>query len=177
MIRLFVAIPLPQNVIEHLLLMQRGVPGARWTTREQFHLTLRFIGNVDERMAAAVDDALAGISAPGFTLALSGIGTFGGKNPRQLWVGVRDGEALCHLQRKTETAMQRIGLEPEGRKFTPHVTLAKLKAAPGGRILDFIADHSLYASAPFDVKEFILYSSVLTPNGSIYQPERHYPLR
>jgi 2'-5' RNA ligase len=175
--RLFVAIAVPQIVAEQLLMIQAGVPGARWSSREQLHLTLRFIGEVDGRDAASIDDALAAIAAPKFTLQLKGAGEFGGKMPRALWAGVAPNEALTHLQRKIETALQRIGLEAEKRKFTPHVTLARLSAASRGRVMDFVIQHALYASAPFEAAEFVLYSSQLTSDGSLYVPERSYALR
>jgi 2'-5' RNA ligase len=175
--RLFVAIPVPDAVAEGLLLIQSGVPGARWQTREQFHLTLRFIGEVDGRDADAIHDALSSVSAPGFTLTLKGVGEFGGKNPRALWAGIASSDALLHLQRKVETALQRIGIEAEPRKFTPHVSLARLKATPRGRVMDYIVDHALYASAPFAVSAFLLYSSHLSANGSLYLAEHSYRLK
>jgi 2'-5' RNA ligase len=174
--RLFTALALPDPVSDSLLALQAGVPGARWQKREQLHLTLRFIGEMDGRDAASIDDALATISAPAFTLELKGVGSFGGKIPRDLWAGVRASEPLMHLQRKIESALQRIGLEPDGRKFTPHVTLARLKGAHNGSVMDFLTDHALYASAPFPVNAFILYSSKLTSDGSIYRPEKAYQL-
>jgi 2'-5' RNA ligase len=177
MIRLFVAIDLPDEVAEPLARLQTGVPGARWQTREQLHLTLRFIGEVDERDAAAIDDALAAIHEPRFTLELKTVGAFGGKNPRALWAGVAANDALKHLQRKIETALQRLGLEAEERKYTPHVTLARLRGTPPGAVMDYITDHALYASGPFEARAFTLFSSHLSPNGSIYTPERVYPLR
>jgi 2'-5' RNA ligase len=175
--RLFVALSIPDSVAGELLLMQAGVPGAKWQTREQLHLTLRFIGEVDGRDADAIDDALSAILAPGFSLALKGVGEFGGKHPHALWTGVRDAESVKHLNRKIETALQRIGLEAEERKFTPHVTLARLRATPPERVVDYLADHALYSSPSFDVRDYVLYSSALTPNGSLYVPERVYPLR
>jgi 2'-5' RNA ligase len=176
-VRLFVAVAIPDGVAQPLLLMQGGVPGARWSTREQLHLTLRFIGEVDGREANAIDDALSALTAPKFTLALKGVGEFGGGKPRALWAGVAPSQALLHLQRKVETALQRIGLEAEQRKFTPHVTLARLKATARGHVMEFLVDHALYASVPFAVEEFILYSSETSPKGSLYVPERRYPLR
>ena len=174
--RLFVALSFPKTWREpHAV--AGGVPGARWLTREQLHLTLRFIGEVDGRDATTVDDALSLIEAPRFTLALRGVGEFGGKTPSALWVGVRDKEPVAFLQRKIETALQRAGLPPEGRKFVPHVTLAYLKGSAKGRVMDFLADHALYASVPFEVAGFILYSSVRTPNGSLYRAEQAYRLR
>lgn len=175
--RLFVALALPDLIAQQLAMLQAGVPGAHWQTREQLHLTLRFIGEVDGRDAAAADDALSLIEVPKFSLALKGVGEFGGKTPHALWAGVRDKEPVAFLQRKIETALQRAGLPPEQRKFVPHVTLARLRGSPRGRVMDFLTDHALYASAAFDVEAFILYSSVLTPNGSIYRAERAYRLR
>lgn len=177
MIRLFVALSLPDDVADSLTTLQTGVPGARWSTQEQLHLTLRFIGEVDGRDAAAIDDALSAIDAPRFELALKGVGEFGGKNPHALWAGVRDPAPVKFLSRKVENALQRIGLPAEERKFVPHVTLARLRASSRGRVMDFLTDHALYASPPFEVGGFILYSSVLTSDGSIYTAERAYRLR
>ena len=176
MMRLFVALALPDFVVERLKLLQSGVPGARWMEREQLHLTLRFIGEVDGRAAAAIDDVLSQIRSPRFTMELKGVGEFGGRTPRALWVGVRDEDAIAHLQRKIESALQRVGLAPEERKFKPHVTLARLRATPRGRVMDYLADHALYASGPFDVNAFILYSSKPTASGSLYRAEREYGL-
>ena len=175
--RLFVALALPSEVTDALALIQAGVPGARWSTREQMHLTLRFIGEVDGRDASAVDDALATIVAPAFRLTLKKVGQFGGRNPNALWAGVDANDALFHLERKIESALQRAGRPPETRKFTPHVTLARLKSAPRGRVMDYLTDHALFASPSFDVRGFILYSSQLSPNGSIYRAEKAYKLR
>jgi 2'-5' RNA ligase len=175
--RLFVALSIPDNVASTMFLIQSGVPGAKWQTREQLHLTLRFIGEVDGRDANAIDDALSAIASAPFSLSLKGVGEFGAKNPRALWTGVSDPAAVTHLARKVETAMQRIGFPAEERKFTPHVTLARLRGAPAGKVVDWLADHALYASAPFEVTDFTLYSSQLSHGGSIYVAERVYPLR
>lgn len=174
--RLFVALALPDSVAERLKLLQSGVPGARWMEREQLHLTLRFIGEVDGRDAAAIDDALSQIRCPRFTIELKGVGEFGGKTPRALWAGVRDEDAIARLQRKIESALQRVGVPAEERKFKPHVTLARLRGTPRGRVMDYLADHALYASGPFDVNVFILYSSKPTASGSLYRAERAYAL-
>lgn len=176
MIRLFVALAIADLEAQALSIIQCGVPGARWQVREQLHLTLRFIGDVDGRDAAAVDDALSVISVPGFNLRLKGVGEFGSKHPQALWAGVEKNEALLHLQRKIETALQRAGFAPEGRKYVPHVTLARLRGTPRGAVMDYLTDHALYASEPFAVNRFSLFSSVLTPNGSKYAIEQDYEL-
>jgi len=176
MIRLFVALQIPEKMRERLVALQGGVPGARLANSEQMHLTLRFIGEVDDHVAHDIDDALAGIRAPAFTLELACIGEFGGKTPRALWAGVRPNEALLHLQRKIETALQRIGLPAETRKFSAHVTLARMKGAPQEKIVQFLTHHALFASGPFAVDDFVLFSSHLSHGGSIYHPERVYRL-
>ena len=175
--RLFVALAIPDMVAQSLALLQAGVPGARWQTREQLHLTLRFIGEVDGRDAGAIHDALSAVRAPAFTLALHGTGEFGGKHPHALWARVRPNEALLHLQRKVETAIQRAGIAATRERYTPHVTLARLRGTPVGRVMDFLSDHALYTSQPFAVNGFILYSSVLTGDGSLYRAEHAYRLR
>ena len=174
--RLFAALVLPDDVAAALSLIQAGVPGARWSTRDQLHLTLRFIGEVDGRVARAVDDALAMVRAPSFRLTLKSVGQFGGKTPNAIWAGVETNPALRHLQRKIESALQRAGLPAETRKFTPHVTLARLRGTPSAKVIAYLTDHALFATRPFEVGGFILYSSVTTPNGSLYRAERAYPL-
>jgi len=176
MIRLFVALELPEAVRDRLVALQGGVPGARWATNGQLHLTLRFIGEVAENVGHDVDDALLSIRAPGFELELSGVGEFGGKNPRALWAGVRANGALLHLQKKVETALQRIGLEPEARKFSPHVTLARLRASPREKVVAFLSHYNLFSSGPFRIDRFVLFSSHQGSGGSVYHAERIYPL-
>ena len=175
--RLFVALPIPDDVAEHLERIQSGMTNARWQSREQLHLTLRFIGEVDSRDATLIDDLLAGIEAPGFSLALHGTGQFGNKHPHALWAGVRPNPALLHQQRKVESAVQRAGQKGDRQNYTPHVTLARLRGAPVGRVMDYLTDHALFTSPEFEVDRFNLYSSVLTSDGSIYRIEREYPLR
>lgn len=157
--------------------MAGGLPGARWTRGENFHLTLRFIGDVDEGVAEDIDGALREIDAPPFALTIAGVGFFGkGKAARTVWAGVEASEPLIRLQRKIETAMQRIGLAAEARKYTPHITLARLKGTPPGRLESFIADHSDFYAGPVPVDAFTLYSSFLSASGAIYTPEVTYPL-
>jgi 2'-5' RNA ligase len=175
--RLFVALSLPDDVALSLAALQTGVPGARWQTREQLHLTLRFIGAIDGRDAHAVHDVLSAIEQPVFSLALHAVGQFGGKRPSALWAGVRANEALKHLQRKIEIALQRAGLPADRQRYVPHVTLARLRGTQQGHVMDYLTDHALYSSRPFTAGAFILYSSLLTSDGSIYRAEHAYRLK
>jgi 2'-5' RNA ligase len=176
MIRLFTALELPVSVRNRLEELQGGVPGARWSEPEDMHLTLRFIGEVHEDVAHDIDSALSGLRAAPFEIALTGIGEFGGKTPRTLWAGVNKSEPLITLVQKIENALQRIGLEPETRKYSPHVTLARLRDSPRAKVLDFISHHNLFGTEPFKVTEFVLFSSHPSPHGHQYIPERKYQL-
>lgn len=175
MIRLFVALPLPESVRLHLSMLNGGVPGARWIPSENYHITLRFIGNVENHVADDIDAALSTISTAPFELSFSGVGYFGKASAaRSLWAGIARNGALDHLQAKIEPALTRAGLAPEHRRFVPHVTLARLKRAPSGRVEQFVADHAGFRSAPITIDRFALFSSFLSSSGAIYTPEAEY---
>lgn len=176
-IRLFVALALPADLRGRLCGLSSGLPGARWVDGANLHLTLRFIGEVDGHAAEDIDAALSGVQGKRFSVSISGIGQFGDERRlRQLWAGVEPNESLERLQAKIETALQRAGLEPEKRRFKPHVTLARFKANPGERLQDYIVQHALFRAEPFEVTEFTLFSSYLSREGAIYAPEAAYPL-
>lgn len=175
--RLFVAIPLPDRVRQHLGLLSGGVPGARWVDPGNLHLTLRFIGEVDGGWAEDIMAALGGVVARPFDMTLAGVGHWGTRERATvIWAGVEKTPGLIHLHDKIESAMVRLGLEPEGRKFAPHVALARLNGSPATRVAKFIADHNLFRLPPFRVTAFTLFSSFLSRGGAIYTPEADYAL-
>jgi 2'-5' RNA ligase len=178
MIRLFVALPLPPALSDHLAALAHGLPGARWVEPDRMHLTLRFIGEVDGALADDIADALDAIHMPEFDLELRGLGTFTEKRgPAVLWAGVRPNEALARLRGKVENAMVRVGLAPERRKFHPHVTLARLPAGPDEALVRFLHNRGDWLGEPFKVTEFVLFSSFLGHgSGAIYTEEAIYPL-
>ena len=175
--RLFVALSIPDDIAGQLMLLQGGVPGARWQARLQLHLTLRFIGEVDGSDARALDDALSGIDAPAFDLQLHSVGQFGNKQPHALWAAARQNDLLEHLQRKVDNAIRRVGQPQDAHKFAPHVTLARLKNPELDKVREWLTTHALFTSNLFPVESFCLYSSKLTSDGSIYRVEQEYPLR
>lgn len=175
--RLFVALDLPASLRERLSWMARGLPGARWVPPENYHVTLRFIGEVPGYQAGEIDEALAGIRAPGFTLRLAGVGVFHkGAKASALWAGVERSPALDHLQTKVETALQRIGLEPERRRFAPHVTLARVDGAAEAKLAAWVQANNLFRADPVPVEHFTLFSSRLGKEQAAYTPEVEYPL-
>lgn len=170
--RLFVAIDPPADVRAALARLQEGVPGARWLAPETLHLTIRFIGEVGGGGVRDIAAALSRIDMPSFDLAIEGVGHFEtGRRPHALWAGVAPSEPLARLRRKVESALGEAGVAPDDRKFTPHVTLARLKDAKPGRIRDFLTHHALFRAPPFRVEGFTLFSSLLSKSGAIHRPE------
>lgn len=177
MIRLFAAVALPPEIAEGLAWRQAGLPRARWRTGEQLHITLRFFGDTLPRTAEDLDLELDRITAKPFDLILAGTGSFGeGWRIDTLWAGVEPSEALERLHAKCEAAARKVGIRPEPGRYTPHVTLAYMGAAPEPKVAAWIAEHNLLKSPSFRVDRFGLYSSVLSPSGSQYHLEREYRL-
>lgn len=173
MLRLFVGIALPPELKLQLSLICSGVPGARWVDPGNYHLTLRFIGEVDEGLASDIDAALLQVRAPRFEVTLAGVGRFG---DRMLWVGVDKSPPLVHLRDKVESALVRLGLPAETRRYAPHVSLARLRNASEAKLQAFIEAHALFRGAPFAVERFSLVASYLTKSGAIYEDQADYPL-
>jgi 2'-5' RNA ligase len=177
MLRLFVGIGFPPELKLRLSLLSSGIPGAKWVDPGNFHLTLRFIGETDEGVAADIDDALARLRSHRFALQLAGTGVFGGADkPRSLWVGVERSPELVALRDKIEQALVRVGLPPEPRKFSPHVTLARLHKPALNNLSGFLAAHAQFRAAPYPVEGFSLIASFQTKAGSIYEDQADYPL-
>jgi 2'-5' RNA ligase len=176
--RLFTAIDLPRTVHDSLLPLCTGVPGARWARREQMHLTLRFIGEVDTAQFASIRAALQRVRVSPFSIALKGVGQFPPRGvPRVLWVGVQAEPGLAQLYAQIQAALKPVGVEAETRPYAPHITLARLKNAPQPEsVRQFLAQHSGYASSAIAVDAFTLYSSILAPGGAAYHVEGHYRL-
>jgi RNA 2',3'-cyclic 3'-phosphodiesterase len=177
MLRLFVGIGFPPELKLRLSLLCSGVPGAKWVDPGNFHLTLRFIGEIGEDIATDIDDALSRLQARRFTLQLAGTGVFGsGDKPRSLWAGVERSPELVRLRDKIEQALIRAGLPPEPRRFAPHVTLARLHNPPLDKLRDFLAAHARFRAGPLPVEGFSLIASFQTKAGSVYEDQADYPL-
>ena len=177
MLRLFVGIGFPPELKLRLSLLCSGIPGAKWVDAGNFHLTLRFIGEIGEDIAADVDDTLSRLRARRFTLQIAGTGVFGGGDkPRSLWVGVERTPELVGLRDKIEQALIRIGLAPEPRKFAPHVTLARLRDPPLDKLREFLVSNAQFRAEPLAVNEFCLIASFQTKSGAVYEDQADYPL-
>ena len=176
MLRLFVGIGFPPELKLRLSLLCSGLPGAKWVDPGNLHLTLRFIGEIGEDVAADIDEALSRLRARRFTLQIAGTGVFGGEKPRNLWAGVERSPELVGLRDKVEQALIRIGLAPEPRKFSPHVTLARLREPPLVKLHEFLVAHAQFRADPLRVEGFSLIASFQTKSGSVYEDQADYPL-
>ncbi|MEM6491707.1 MAG: RNA 2',3'-cyclic phosphodiesterase, partial [Pseudomonadota bacterium] len=150
-----------------------GVPGARWTPEENVHVTLKFIGEIDEGLAADIDEALAEVQAAPFTMALAGVGAF---DRRLIWAGVEPADPINALRRKVETAAARAGAPRSERRYAPHATIARVKQGDPTRIAGFLSTHALFRSEAFAVESFALISSVLGREQARHRVEVEYPL-
>lgn len=179
-LRLFTGIRIPAALQERLGSLQSGVPGARWVTPEHFHITLGFLGDVEESSLNDVHDVLVGIGGTGFALTLSGTGSFGTRAPKVLWAGLEPSPALEELQKKIVGRLDRAGFMPETRKFSAHVTLAYMRAARNARpvnLAPWFERTAPFLAAPFEVTGFTLMESRMGTGGSHYIDLHDYPFK
>jgi RNA 2',3'-cyclic 3'-phosphodiesterase len=174
--RLFTAVEIPEEVGESLAMLRGGLPGARWIDPENYHLTLRFIGDIDDGVARDIAFMLGDVERAPFELRLEGLASFGGRKPRAVFAAVGANAALHDLQAEHERLMRRVGLEPEGRKYSPHVTLARLRDSSARQVADYLGSRGSFRSPPFQVTRFVLYSSRASVGGGPYVVEAAYPL-
>ncbi|PSJ53160.1 RNA 2',3'-cyclic phosphodiesterase [Kumtagia ephedrae] len=174
--RLFTALEIPRDAALSLSLLRGGLPGARWIDVENYHITLRFIGDVEGHVADEIANALDRVRRPSFQLRLAGVGAFGGKKPHSVWAGAVASPDLNALQAEIERICQRIGMPADPRKFTPHVTLARLRNSSPADVAAYLSARGNFSAAPFKVGRFVLMSSRDSVGGGPYVVEEAWPL-
>jgi 2'-5' RNA ligase len=174
--RIFTGLELPAEIGENLSLLRGGLPGARWIDPENYHITLRFVGDVEAGLAHDVVSVLERVARKPFELRLDGLTSFGGRKPRAVVASITPVPALLELQAELERLMQRVGLEPEGRKYTPHVTLARLRDSSSHQVADYLSHRGSFRSVPFKVDHFVLFSARASVGGGPYVVEETFPL-
>lgn len=177
--RLFIALPVPEDVADSLVTLQSGVPDARWVPAENFHVTLCFAGQVQGAVGRDLEEELSDIAGGPFAVTVAGVDQFSsGKQPKALVALVEKSDKLDWLQQKVSTVARNCGIGVERRKFRPHVTLARFRngAETGHHIAQFMASHSRFRAGPWIAEHFSLYSSRQGRNGSIYIEEAAYHL-
>jgi 2'-5' RNA ligase len=174
--RLFTALEIPRDAALSLSLLRGGLPGARWIDVENYHITLRFIGDVEGHVADEIANALDRVRRPSFSLSLSGVGAFGGRKPHAVWAGAAASPDLTALQGEIERICQRLGLPSDPRKFMPHVTLARLRNSSPAEVALYLSARGNFSAAPFKVGRFVLMSSRDSVGGGPYIVEEAWPL-
>ena len=176
MARLFVAIELSDSVKDVLSRLQLGLKGAKWVSRENLHLTIRFLGDISENEVEDIDAALREIRYKPFSLEFQGLDVFSsGERVRSLWIGISSKVDIVYLKKRVDRTLFRVGVEPDARRYVPHVTLARLggRRRPLAHYFKYV-DSQTRVSA--DVKALTLFSSYLGRNGAVYSPVSRYPL-
>ncbi|WP_026606012.1 RNA 2',3'-cyclic phosphodiesterase [Methylocapsa acidiphila] len=174
--RLFTGLEIPSDLAIDLSMMRGGLSGARWIDVENYHLTLRFIGDINDATADEIHSSLEQIRRRPFTVTLEELSTFGGAKPRAIVAKAKPASALVELQAQHERLLRRIGVPPEPRKFTPHVTLARLRAASAGSVAEYLSARGYFLSRQFEARRFVLFSSRASTGGGPYVVEAAYPL-
>lgn len=175
--RLFTGLEVPQDVAFALSLKKGGLPGARWVDKDNYHITLRYVGEVDNRTANEVVDALDRFTSfERFVMRLDHLGSFGGNKPRALFAGAELNDTLIRLHAAQERVLQRIGLPADSRKFLPHVTLARLKSTTPSELARYLEETLRFEPLSFPVGRFVLFSSRESMGGGPYIVEQTYDL-
>lgn len=174
--RLFTSLEIPRDAALSLSLLRGGLPGARWIDVENYHLTLRFIGDVDGRTADEIAGELDKVHRPSFSLTLAGVDAFGSKKPHSIYAGVMGSPDLMVLQADIDRICKRLGLPTDQRKFQPHVTLARLRNSSSQEVARYLSARGNFMTLPFKVGRFVLMSSRDSVGGGPYVIEEAWPL-
>ena len=174
--RLFTGLEIPPDISQSLSMLRGGLPGGRWIDPENYHVTLRFIGDIDGMSANEIASMLFRVDRKPFEVKVQGLTSFGGRKPRAVVATIAPSKPLIELQAELERMMQRIGLDPEGRKFIPHVTLARLHDASSQDVADYLSVRGYFPSRVFTAERFVLFSSRASTGGGPYVVEDSYAL-
>lgn len=175
--RLFVAIPLPKFARRRLADLQQSISGVRWQRQSQLHVTLKFLGEVDEQRTSLLIGGLKDIHHPALAMTIEGLGYFSrGPSPAVLWVGISNPQELHELYQRIEEQCAGLGFEPENRPFKPHITIGRMKGVSKSEVRSFIKQHKPFTIPEVDIDEFVLFESELHPDGAIHKKVEHFKL-
>lgn len=176
--RLFTALDLPDEVRKRYADLQApNLLDARWPSPDQFHITLRFIGDADDNQAARFEEALGHVKASAVECVPYGLDVLPTRrNPSVLIVGLERSDALMAVYQQVSDALEGEGLHSEDRSYRPHVTLARLDDVSDLAVHDFLSAHEDLSLDPFRVDTIHLYESTLTRDGAIHNRRASFPL-
>ncbi|MDK9696550.1 MAG: RNA 2',3'-cyclic phosphodiesterase [Siculibacillus sp.] len=174
--RLFTGLELPEDLGLSLSFLRGGLPGAKWIDVENYHVTLRFIGDIDDRTAEEIAHELRRVGRSRFELRIEGVDAFGGRQPHSLIAKVAPTPALVELQAEHERICQRLGLPAEPRKFLPHITIARCKGVAHEAVAQWLALRGGFSGGTWTAERFVLYSSRASRGGGPYIVEEAFDL-
>jgi 2'-5' RNA ligase len=166
--RLFTGIEIPADIKARLALLNAPMHGAKWVDGDDYHLTLRFLGDVEDRVADEFLDLVADPMVGPFSIIINGLGCFGGRQPRAIWAGIEPCPEIERLNQAHERAARAVGLEPDARAFKPHVTLARLKGTRAEAVAEFLGHHGAFKAGPIEVTRVAVFSSRPKTGGGPY---------
>jgi len=175
--RLFTGLEIPRAQSDRLMMLRGDIITARWIETSNYHITLRFLGDVSRHTANEFCDKIAELSLDldPFSLTIKSVGHFGSKRAHALWAGLEKNEALVNLHKMHERAAIEVGLEHEPRKFIPHITLARLSRTRPSTIAPFLVHFADFQLEPFEVTKVNLYSAKPSTGGGPYVVEEVFP--
>lgn len=175
--RLFVAVTLSDTVRQLLIERQTELSDIRWTSPDNLHLTLRFIGEVPQAKVSAIKTGLRRVAGNAFSLQVKGLGYFDKRPQAVVWAGVGESAPLLALKKQVDDALDlHAGLTVPAGRFLPHITLGRAKRADRAALKNFTSKYGDATTAGFTVESFTLFSSVLAPGGAVHSVEERYPL-
>ena len=175
--RLFVALEIPKSIKATLNDLQSCFPGLKWTPASNLHLTLRFIGLVQQPHMELIRQSLRRIRYGSFHLVIAGLGLFRRKAGGILWAGVRQEAALLQLKQQVDAVLRAsAGLHLEEESFTPHLTLCRLKNSVPQALKAQVQEKAAERFGDFHATCFTLFRSFLRPAGAMHEPVESYPI-
>ena len=176
--RLFTAVTLPDAVKEEIESICIGLPYVRWVKKDQLHITLCFLGEVDQNRLQEIQESLSEISFDPFSLQMNGVGQFlTAKDINAVWLGVQDEERIVSLQKSVSRQLRALKIPVDKKKYKPHLTLARIKRSSDEKIREYMQEFSKFHSHPFTVDSFQLISSRLYADGPVHTVESVFPLQ
>ncbi|MBI39388.1 MAG: RNA 2',3'-cyclic phosphodiesterase [Leptospiraceae bacterium] len=169
--RIFIALTLPDNIIQELAGLQSGLPDIRWNPPEQMHITLKFLGNVNEEMVESLSSEIQSMEFKPASVRISGVGQFAQrKAPPVLWAGLDPEDRLQEIFRSIESMANALGFSREKRAFRPHITLGRLRRSNPRRLHEYLELHHNFSTDIFLLNEVVMFSSRLNSEGALHEP-------
>lgn len=171
----FVGIDLPTSIKQHLAQLCFGLPNVRWTELENFHVTLRYFGRINDPLISDIKEALAKIEFPSFTFMLKGVDHFHSHRHGVLWVGTSASETVVKFKKEIDVALKELEIIPDERTYVPHVTLGRYEKLNAARLADYLMTHRFFESLEMTASHFHLFRSRQTPKRVFYEKMAEYP--